>query len=81
MTEDVRGRMARGAAWMVLFKFVDRGIGLLSTLILARLLTPENFGVVGMAMSFIALLELIGAFGFDLALIQRADDPAGPSRR
>lgn len=64
-------QMARGAAWMLLFKLLDRGIGLLSTLILARLLAPDSFGVVAMAMSFIALLELIGAFGFDIALIQR----------
>jgi lipopolysaccharide exporter len=71
--EDVRNQMARGAIWMVAFKLFDRSIGLLSTLILARLLTPENFGVVAMATSFIALLELIGAFGFDMALIQRRD--------
>jgi len=73
MTENVRGKMARGAVWMLLFKFIDRGIGFLSTLILARILTPDNFGVVAMAMSFIALLELVGAFGFDMALIQRPD--------
>jgi len=72
MTQDVRMQMARGAAWMLLFKLLDRGIGFLSTLILARILTPDSFGVVAMAMSFIALLELIGAFGFDVALIQRA---------
>jgi lipopolysaccharide exporter len=73
MTEDLRGKMARGAAWMVLFKFIDRGIGLLSTLLLARLLSPGDFGIVGMAMAFVALLELLGGFGFDMALIQRAD--------
>jgi O-antigen/teichoic acid export membrane protein len=65
--------MAQGAIWMVAFKLIDRSIGLLSTLILARLLTPENFGIVAMATSFIAVLELIGAFGFDMALIQRRD--------
>lgn len=55
---------------MVLFKFVERGLGLISTLILARLLTPADFGVVAMAMSFIAMAELLGAFGFDVAIIQ-----------
>ena len=65
--------MARGAAWMVAFKLADRGIGFVSTLILARLLTPDNFGIVAMATSFIAMLELVAAFGFDMALIQRAD--------
>jgi len=73
MTQDLREKMARGAAWMVLFKLLDRSIGFGSTLILARLLTPENFGIVAMATSLIAMLELIAAFGFDMALIQRAD--------
>jgi lipopolysaccharide exporter len=71
--QDVRSKMARGAIWMVLFKIIDRGLGFASTLVLARLLTPENFGIVGMATSLIVFLELLGAFGFDMALIQRAD--------
>lgn len=73
MTQNIRQKMARGAIWMLLFKLLDRGIGLLSTLVLARLLTPDNFGVVAMATSFIAMLELLGAFGFDMALIHRRD--------
>jgi lipopolysaccharide exporter len=62
--------MARGALWMVLFKFVERSLGFISTLILVRLLMPTDFGVVAMAMSFIAMAELLAAFGFDIALIQ-----------
>jgi lipopolysaccharide exporter len=53
---EIREKMARGAAWMVLFKFVERGIGLMSTIVLARLLLPADFGLVAMAMSLIALL-------------------------
>jgi lipopolysaccharide exporter len=63
--------MARGAGWMVLFKMIERSLGLLSTLVLVRVLSPEDFGVVAMAMSFIAVAELVTAFGFDLALIQK----------
>lgn len=65
--------MAHGALWMVLFKFVERTIGLISTLILVRLLDPAQFGIVAMAMSFIVMAELLAAFGFDIALIQRQD--------
>lgn len=64
-------QMAKGAAWMMTFKLVDRSIGLLSTIILARLLTPADFGLVAMATAVVALTELMGAFGFDTALIQR----------
>ncbi|HRX88745.1 MAG TPA: lipopolysaccharide biosynthesis protein [Steroidobacteraceae bacterium] len=63
--------MAKGAAWMVFAKLAERSIGLISTLLLARLLVPNDFGIVAMAMSFVALLELLTAFGFDVALIQK----------
>jgi len=63
--------MARGAIWMVLAKLAERSLGLISTLILARVLLPPDFGIVAMAMSFVALLELITAFGFDTTLIQK----------
>lgn len=58
---------------MVIMRFIDRGIGFLSVLILARLLVPADFGLVGMAMTVVAFLELMGAFGFDVAIIQRQD--------
>jgi O-antigen/teichoic acid export membrane protein len=62
--------MVSGAAWMVLFKLVERSLGLVSTLILVRLLSPQDFGVVAMALSFISMAELLTSFGFDVALIQ-----------
>lgn len=70
---NVNKKMAVGAFWMVLFKLVERSIGLVSTIILARVLLPADFGLVAMATSIIAVLELLGAFNFDVALIQNAD--------
>lgn len=69
MTE-LKRKMASGAAWLVLFRLCDRGIGFVSTLILARVLVPADFGLVAMATSLLAALEMLGAFSFDLALIQ-----------
>lgn len=67
---DVGSRMASGAVWMVLAKIVERGLGVVSTLILARLLVPADFGLVAVATAVIAILELLTGFGFDLALIR-----------
>lgn len=58
---------------MVLFRLFDRSIGLISTILLARMLLPADFGLVAMAMSVIALIELATSFSFDIALIQRKD--------
>jgi lipopolysaccharide exporter len=67
----VSGRMASSAAWMVGFRLFDRLLGVISTLVLARLLLPADFGLVAMAMAVFAALEVFGSFNFDLALVQR----------
>lgn len=66
-------QIASGVGWMVLFKMVHRGLGIVSTLILARLLVPADFGLVAMAMSVIAILELATSFSFEVALIQKRE--------
>jgi lipopolysaccharide exporter len=67
---NLNRQMAKGAAWLILFRLFDRGLGFLSTLILARMLVPADFGLIAMAIAVLAALELLGAFSFDLALIQ-----------
>ena len=64
------GHMLRGSIWMLAMRWGIRGIGLISTVILARLLTPEDFGIVAMAMIVVGFIELFGAMGVDLALIR-----------
>jgi O-antigen/teichoic acid export membrane protein len=64
-------RIATGATWMILQRLAVRGIGLVSTMILARLLIPADFGIVALATSLAALLDALFEFGFDLALIHR----------
>lgn len=67
---ELKRSIARGAAWNVLLKLLERSIGLLSTLLLARLLVPADFGLMAMAMTVVAALELLGAYSFDMALVQ-----------
>lgn len=68
---SVQGKMARGALWMLLLTIADNTLGFVSTLILVRLLSPADFGLVAMAWSFIILAQLLAAFGFDVALIHK----------
>src|SRR5262245_18204541 len=70
MSANLGSRIAAGAAWMVSFKLLDRSIGIVSVVILARLLGVEDFGLVAMATAIVAIAELLSAFIFDLALIQ-----------
>jgi O-antigen/teichoic acid export membrane protein len=67
---SVDRQMAKGAFWMVLARLLDRSMGLLSIVILARLLVPADFGLLGMATVVLGVIELVGALGFEAALIQ-----------
>lgn len=65
-----------GSAWMVLTRMGVKSLGLISSVVLARLLVPEDFGLVAIAMAIYAFIELFGALGLGTVLIQRqsADD-------
>lgn len=64
-------KIANGATWTVTLRFGERALGLVSTLILARLLAPEHFGLVAMGTVLLATLETLTDFGFETALIHR----------
>jgi len=57
---------------MIAMRWATRALGLVSTVILARLLAPEDFGVVAMAMVVVGFLEVFTHTGVDLALIRDA---------
>lgn len=71
MSSSINQKMAKGMAWMVAARLADRGVGLISTIILARLLMPGDFGLVAMATAIGGMLDLLGAFSFDVALIHK----------
>lgn len=68
-----KGSLARGSIWMIAMRWVIRGLGLVSTIVLARLLHPEDFGVVAMAMVVVGFLEVFTYTGVDLAVIRIRD--------
>jgi lipopolysaccharide exporter len=47
-----------------------RLIGVVSTIILARLLTPQDFGIVALAMIFVGLFEMLNLTGQGLAIVR-----------
>lgn len=67
---SIRAHAVRGAAWMTGLQWAVRALGIASTAILARLLTPADFGVVAMASLSMAIVAMFGVSGQDLALIR-----------
>ena len=64
----------RSGFWALTIQGSMRFIGLLSVLILARLLSPADFGMVSLALVITAFVDLLAAVGFRQALL-RIPDP------
>ena len=65
--------MAAGTVWVVAMRFAIRALGVISTIILARLLVPADYGLIALSMSLVAAADILGAFSFELWLIRHRD--------
>ncbi len=71
--EGVRKRLTVGAVWTAGGRIVSNLLGLVSTLALARLLTPADFGLVSLATIVLAIIAAITELSLSSALIQHKD--------
>lgn len=67
-------KVAKGGFWLLILRMLDNAIGLLKLFIIARLLTPNDFGLLGIAFLIIATLDTFSQTGLDTALIQMKND-------
>lgn len=72
MTKSLLANIATGAKWTAINRIAIRLLSFVSTMILARLLTPHDFGLVALGAVFINLLTLLGSFDFETVLIQHS---------
>jgi O-antigen/teichoic acid export membrane protein len=70
---QLRKQIVTGMSWVTLYIYVVRIIGFLATLVLAKLLTPEDFGLVAIGVLVIETSMIFGKFGIGQALIYRKD--------
>lgn len=64
-------KVARGVFWVLLEKCGVQGVQFVVTMILARLLTPDDYGTVALLSVFIAISNVLVDSGFGKALVQR----------
>ena len=62
-----------GALLYVGMRWFDRLIGVISTIVLARLLTPDDFGIVALALVVLGLAMVMLDMGINVAIVQRTD--------
>ncbi len=73
LVDNLRDRSIRGGTAIGISQGAQFVLGLASTAILARLLTPDDFGIVAMAGTLTGLLVLFLDLGLTTATVQRAD--------
>ena len=62
-----------GVIWASVQRFGTMIISFVSNIVLARLLTPEDFGTIGMLLFFLAIANTFVDSGFGSAIIQKKD--------
>ncbi|ELZ33150.1 lipopolysaccharide biosynthesis protein [Halorubrum tebenquichense] len=66
---------AKGGVWMTMIRFLSQGSYLLMLLVLARLLSPRDFGILGVALLTLSAMKRFSDVGINTALVQqKAED-------
>ena len=68
--EGVRGKLAKGTAWISAAGLITNSLGFISTIVLARFLVPSDFGLVAFATTILAVLSSVTDLSLNSALVQ-----------
>ena len=71
--ESLKYKTKKGLYWNTASNFASRGIQFIFGIILARLLSPDAYGVIGMLTVFIAVVSVFVDCGFSQSLIRKQD--------
>lgn len=67
------GTSLKGVSWIGTLRLSTRAIALLKTIIIARILLPEQYGLVGIAMLVLAFIEIVTDTGINVFLLQEKE--------
>lgn len=73
MSDSLRSKTVKGVVWSSIERFSTQGVQFLIMIIMARLLTPKDYGLIGMLAIFLAVAQSLIDSGFSQALIRKQD--------
>lgn len=73
MRDNLTQTAAKGVMWVSISQFSTQAFQFVVTIFLARLLIPEDFGIVGMAAVFTGFVVCINRLGFNAAIVQKKE--------
>lgn len=68
---SIKNQAARGMMWNFIERFSTQGIQFVLTIVIARILSPDDYGLVAMLSIFMAIAQTLVDSGFGNALIQK----------
>ena len=71
--QSLKDKTLKGVGWSMADAFLGRGITFIVGIVLARLLTPSEYGLIGITTIFVSVLDAIVDSGFSQALIRKKD--------
>ena len=71
--ETLRNKTIKGVGWSAADAFLGQGITFLVGLVLARILSPDEYGLIGICLIFTTVLNGVVDSGFSNALIRKND--------
>ena len=71
--QSLKSKVAKGAVWTLMEKLSTQIVGFIVSMVLARLLTPNDYGTVALTAIFFAVAGVLVDGGFGNALIQKKD--------
>jgi len=71
--DDLSGRVAKGASWIAAARVAANLLGFVSMIVVARLLAPEDFGVIAVAVTAMQLVQGLSDIGVSQAVIRFRD--------
>ena len=73
MADSLKHTTTRGILWSGIERFSVQGVQFLVMIVMARLLSPKDYGLIGMLTVFIAVSQSLIDSGFSQALIRKQD--------
>jgi O-antigen/teichoic acid export membrane protein len=77
MTGALGKKFSQGVAWLYVLRLISRLISSFRVVLVARFLSPEDFGVMGVALLVLSLLNMLATTGYNQALVQKKADIRG----
>ena len=73
MSESLKDKTVKGVAWSGIDNVVQMGVTFVVSIVLARLLSPDDYGLLGLIAVFTAVCQALINGGFTTALIPKKD--------